>query len=285
MRLRPVPAALEAVDHFLPAGRAEAAVEELRLSPGSLGNPVDEEISHLNELRKDEDLAARRLHFVEDVEKPAHLARRHRIEVRGRGCELRGGVADLLQLQHHLQNEGAPHEGVVRQLDDLHVLSDDGAVERRLRLREAAEFVRRDLVRQVADDRLVGLHAAHDEGSRHALEAFGHLIAVVVFNRKRELVLKTRRRAEEPGIGRLHHGPVFHEAVFNRRARHGDKAVGIHASHGLEGIRAVVLEACASSITMTRSGILRSSSCDVRSVPYVVRITCPVQRERSLPVP
>jgi hypothetical protein len=133
-------------------------------------------------------------------------------------------VADLLQGQNHLQHQPLAPEGVRLAGDDAQAFLHHRFVERGLRRREGAVLVLLDLVRQVVDDRPVGLQPAQQEGGGDPPEALDHLLVAMRLDRNGVLLDELRQLAEIAAVGEVHDAPVLREPVLDRRAAHGDEA-------------------------------------------------------------
>ena len=76
---------------------------------------------------------------------------------------MRGMIADLLELGHRRQHQAPALNALLGRLDPGQHVRDGGLVERRLLGGQVAPDLHLLLLRQVGDDRLVGLDPAQDE--------------------------------------------------------------------------------------------------------------------------
>ena len=152
-------------------------------------------------------------------------------------------VAGWLQIcegKNHLQDDSLALEecvGVVClfaeglfHLKLLHKVLECFLIKGCLRSREFSVFVLDDFVGQVADDALVGLETAQHEWCCNFAECFGDDLVAVLLNRRFELFSEFTCTREESVVCKIHDGPEFHEAVFNRGAAHRNFHGGAHAA-------------------------------------------------------
>ena len=224
---------LEAVRHAGAALARDAPVQKVGALARRLGDPLLQTLAHLAELREDEDLSVALAALRQNFEKRHALAGVGLF--RARAEELRGRVADLLQLHDEREHDPAAlrerHRAVFA-AKLSHRFVERLRVERRLFLRNRREAVDHVLFRQIPDDRLVRLHAADHEGRGQASEGFEARRIMVDFDRRRVLALKVRGRTEQSRHHDREDRPVFHQTVFDGRARHRDHGVGRERAHG-----------------------------------------------------
>ena len=156
---------LEAVRHAGAALARDAPVQKVGTLARRLGDPLLQTFAHFAELREDEDLSVALPAFRQNFEKRHALAGVGLF--RARAEELRGRVADLLQLHDERKHDAAAlrerHRAVFA-AQFSHRFVERLRIERRLLLRNRREAVDYVLFRQIPDDRLVGFHAADHEG-------------------------------------------------------------------------------------------------------------------------
>ena len=202
-------------------------------------DPLLKALAHLAVLREDEHLAVGFETLTENLEHRVGLAgirtKRFRLRI------LRRRIADLLQARDELEDKTAARHaargrgGVGRFLglaDFLHELLEGRSIKRRLFGAHECVVVRCIFFRKIRNDRLVGLEAPQHEGRGKAPEGFRRLLIAVALNGFGKGFGEFLLRAEELRLHGRENRPVFHQAVFNGRARHGDHLIGPDAAHG-----------------------------------------------------
>ncbi len=141
-------------------------------------------------------------------------------------------VADLLELGHRRQDQPAPLL-VVGGGDLLQHVVHRGLVERGLLGGQVAVDLDLLLLRQVADDRLVGLQPAQDERLGGALQRGGGPLVTLCLDRDRVPLAEPVARPEQPRVGELHDRPELGEVVLHRGAGEREFTGGRNGPYGL----------------------------------------------------
>src|SRR5262249_61548837 len=115
------------------------------------------------------------------------------------GEELRRMVAHLLELRERGQHDPLPLYAF-GPLDRLLGLADDGGIERRLLPGERAVDLHLHLLREVLDDRAVGLEPPQDEGTGEPPQPLEGLRVLARLDRDEVALLERRLRAEQAGV-------------------------------------------------------------------------------------
>ena len=148
--------------HRVPLLLRRAAVQEEHRAAEPGGQVRLQHPAELGVLREAQRLVALGHDLVADLLEPGQLAGPARQP--GTVAEQVGGmVAHLLELGHRGQHQAAAADVVGRVLDAAEHVGDRGRVQARLLGGEVAPDLHLLLVRQVGDDRLVGLQAAEHE--------------------------------------------------------------------------------------------------------------------------
>ena len=200
---------LELLHHLPPFIERAGAVEEERLVAALLLEDVLQDEAHLLELGEHQGLLARLDDPVEERLEVLHLAGSEALELVAVVEVLRRMVADLLEVQDHLQHDAASLEerlvvGRGDAADGLHVLLDGLLVERRLLRGEGRVLVLLDLVRKIGDDRPVGLEPPDEERRGDALELLDLGLGAVLLYGLPELVVERLPCAEVAGVHEVH---------------------------------------------------------------------------------
>ena len=117
--------------------------------------------------------------------------------------QVRGMVAHLLELGHRGEHQAAPGDVVAGLVDAAEHVGDGRLVQARLLLRQVAPDLDLLLVRQVGDDRLVGLQPAQQERLGDPPQPLGRLLVAESLHRDRVVLAERLRRAEQAGVGEL----------------------------------------------------------------------------------
>src|ERR1019366_3167718 len=108
----------------------------------------------------------------------------------------------------------------------LQHLLDDRLVETRLLLGQMAVDAHFDLLRQAADDLLVGLQAAQNERTGRPAQTRCSVLVAEALDRSRIAALERRRRAQQPRVEEVHDRVQLGQSVLYRRARERDAVTG-----------------------------------------------------------
>ena len=184
-------------------------MEEERLVAALLLEDVLQDVAHLLELGEHQGLLAGLDDSVEERLEVLHLAGSEALELVPVVEVLRRMVADLLEVEDHLQHDAASLEqGLVVSrgdaADGLHVLLDGLLVERGLLRRERRILVLLNLVRKIGDDRAVGLEPPDEEGRSYSLELLDLGLGAVLLYGLPELVVERLPGAEVAGVHEVH---------------------------------------------------------------------------------
>ena len=238
VRLSPVPPALSdsrnragssssanASDHRVPLFLGRAAVQEQHRAaePGRqvrLQHPA--ELGVLGEAQR---LVALGHDLVADLLEPGQLA--GPAGQPGAVAEqVSRVVAHLLELGHGGQHQAAAADVVGGLLDAAEHVGDRGLVQAGLLGGEVAPDLHLLLVRQVGDDRLVGLQAAEHERLGEPLERLRRLRRAVPLDRDRVPLPEPLGRPEQARVGEVHDRPQLGQPVLHRRPGQRDPGRG-----------------------------------------------------------
>ena len=173
---------------------------------------------HLAELREDEHLLLLGRDHLGDLAQPRPLAA-VLFAPRAVAQPLRRMIADLLEAHQERQHHAfALHARRLREL--FGQVLDRLLIERRLLAGELAERLHLGLVRQVGDDRLVGLQPPQDVGPHQLAQRPVRIVWPLrqPLGEARELL----RRSQQPGVDEVEDGPQIAEPVLDRRAGERD---------------------------------------------------------------
>ena len=145
--------------------------------------------------------------------------------------EVRGVVADLLQLHQRAQHQAAAADALGL-VDALEHVVDHLLVERRLLGRQRDLLARLDQRRQVADDVRVGLQSPQDERPHQLAQAVRLPPVAVALDRQREPPPEVVLRAEVARAAELHDRPQLAQAVLDRRAGERDAELRAQGADG-----------------------------------------------------
>jgi hypothetical protein len=145
--------------------------------------------------------------------------------------QLRGVVADLLELGHRRQHVAAPLDALAV-LDLLHHVVDDRLVQRGLLAGEPVVLGDLDLLGQVVDDRRVGLDAAEQVRAGDAAQEGGGLGVAVPLDGDRVAGAEAVGGAQQPGVEHVHDRPQLGEPVLDRGAGERHPVLGDEPADG-----------------------------------------------------
>ena len=155
-------------------------------------------------------------------------------------------VARLLELHQRRQDDSRALDPLCP-LCLLEHLVDDRLVKRRLLRGQMAVDPHLDLVREVADDLLVGLQPAQDERAGRLAQACRRMLVAPPLDRRRVAALERRGRPEQPRVEEVHDRVQLGQAVLDRcacqrdpvaRGQRADRA-GLLGVPGLDVLRLV----------------------------------------------
>ena len=230
---------LEGFDEFGALLHAGAAVQDEAFATKHRAQVAGERIAGFLELREDEGAFAFLGEFAADLGEAGELAAIGG-SPRTIAVPVAGVVADLLELEQEAEHEALSLDrlhGFVG--EHLRELIDELRVNRRLAFGEAAEGLQLDLVRQIADDAAIGLHAAQDVGPHEPTQrrvAFAGLRAVF------HGIGEGGAAAEQAGIEEIEEAPEIAGTVFDWRAGQSDAHGGLQGLHRLRGAAAAVFD-------------------------------------------
>src|SRR5204862_5494015 len=108
-----------------------------------------------------------------------------------------------------------------------------GLIQRCLLLRERAENLHLILLRQVSDDRAVGLETPQDEGSGKPPEVVDGVGIATRLDRQKVARAECGGSAEIAGVEKVDDGPEIADVVFDRSSGEGDAESGVDGAGGL----------------------------------------------------
>ncbi len=178
------------------------------------GQVRHQQLGELGELGKTQHPVALGQDLFQDLLEPDHLPG----PPTDRGAivqQLGGVVAHLFELGHRGQHVAAPLDpfGV---FDLFHHVGDDGLIQRRLLGGELAVLLDLDLLRQIVDDRRVGLEPAQDVGPRRCAQPFGRFGVPVPLDRDRVAGAEAFGGSEQARVEEVHDRPQLGEPVLHR---------------------------------------------------------------------
>ena len=151
-------------------------------------------------------------------------------------------VADLLELGHCGQHQAAALDPFLGRLDLGQHVGDRRLVQRRLLGGQVAPDLHLQLVRQVGDDRLVGLEPAQDERPGDPPQPGGRFLVGGALDWDRVPLPELLGGPEQAGAGELHDRPQVAEPVLHRGAGERDPGSGRQAADRLSLPGRVVLD-------------------------------------------